>query len=326
MKPEGIFLIDKPAGVTSFQLLSPIKNAYKAKVGHGGTLDKFATGLMIVLVGRWTRLADLFSGLDKSYRGTVLFGEETDTLDPEGEIIKTANTPSQHILEGAIANMQGVVEQIPPAYSAIHIDGKRAWKRIRGGEVFEMPSRRVSLYRVELERWESPRAEIFVHCSKGTYIRSIARDLGEATNSAARLDDLRRLSIGSFSVEDAYRPEELMENLPEPSQSRSLFQNLPGVETITIPQKDLPLVRMGKALDPERFHWLSEGCQQAKNPMQDKAGLQDNPVEEYLEVEQKSTTGDYKPTRLLLFTEQDKLVASIQLEDKGWRYHFVVPE
>ncbi len=293
MKPEGIFLVDKPAGVTSFQLLAPIKKAYNTKVGHGGTLDKFATGLMIVLLGRWTRLADLFSGLDKSYLGTVLFGEETDTLDPEGEVIRTAPVPTKELVLQEISVMQGAVQQIPPAYSAIHINGKRAWRRVRDGEIFDMPTRSIHIYQMGLNLWNPPCAQIEVHCSKGTYIRSIARDLGNRTDSAARLEQLRRLSIGAFSVEEAVTLEELKKGVIQPLQDRTLFEQLPGVEVISIPFQDAKLVRMGKAL---RFSWL--------------------PSVENLQ----GPTGNQ---RALLFDPEDRLAASIICKDGEWSYHFV---
>ncbi len=284
MRNDGLLLIDKPAGVTSFQLLSPIKKHYNTKVGHGGTLDKFATGLMIVLVGRWTRLADLFSGLDKRYYGVICFGEETSTLDPEGEIIRTADIPTQELFEQAVSEMHGPIDQIPPVYSAIHLNGKRAWQRARSGEQVEMKARPITVYQMSVEGWNPPYGDIRVHCSKGTYVRSIARDLGIATDSAARLQELRREQIGSFLVEQAITVDQL-EGVT-PMQGSHLFEGIPNLDILKVSEDDARLLRMGK---PLCFPWL-EGC--------------DN-------------------TRIIAFTKEDELVASLVCESGRWRYHFV---
>jgi tRNA pseudouridine55 synthase len=172
-------------------------------VGHTGTLDKFASGLLLVLTGRALKLSPWFDGCDKHYEGTICFGAETDTLDPEGPVIAEAPPPDRHVLEGALSQFRGAILQAPPAYSAVHVDGKRAHELARAGEAPEMKKRRVTIHALELLSYEPPLARIFVHCSKGTYIRSLARDLALAAGSRAHLAALKRTRIAGFHLEDA---------------------------------------------------------------------------------------------------------------------------
>ena len=205
-----MILADKPAGITSFQTLGAIKRmAGTKKVGHAGTLDKFATGLLLVFTGWTTRLVPWFTGLDKKYIAEIRFGEETDTLDPEGDIIAASGVPSESDLRKAIADLTGTIDQVPPAFSAIHTGGERAHRLARAGKEVNLPSRRVEIYSSELLGFDPPHATIRVHCSKGTYIRSLARDIGRNSGSTAHLRELRRTDVGPFSVERAKPPMEL---------------------------------------------------------------------------------------------------------------------
>jgi len=200
----GLILLDKKPGVTSFEALGEVKRALgSGKVGHTGTLDKFARGLLIVLTGRALHLSPWFSNRDKQYKGRVHFGAETDTLDPEGGVIAEAEVPSREKIEQAIAMFSGVIKQKPPIFSAIHVNGQRASKLARSGELPEMKERAVTVYKLELESWQPPFADIFVHCSSGTYIRSLARDIALAAGSRAHLCSLQRTRIAGFKLEMA---------------------------------------------------------------------------------------------------------------------------
>jgi len=202
MENSGLILFNKPSGITSFDALRDIKRVLgTGKVGHTGTLDKFASGLLIVLAGKALRLSRWFTHCDKKYTGKIHFGIETDTLDPEGKIIAQAPPPSLKDTEKALSQFTGDIMQAPPAYSAIHINGKRASSLARSGELPEMKKRPVTIYKTELVSWNPPFAEIFVHCSSGTYIRSLARDIAAAAGSRAHLCALLRTDIAGFKLE-----------------------------------------------------------------------------------------------------------------------------
>ncbi|WP_461256789.1 tRNA pseudouridine(55) synthase TruB [Treponema sp. R80B11-R83G3] len=204
MAKSGLILLNKKPGITSFEALGEIKRALgTGKVGHAGTLDKFAQGLLTVLTGRALRLTPYFSHCDKQYKGRVHFGAETDTLDPEGRIIAEAETPSREKVEQAITLFNGEITQKPPIFSAIHVNGQRASKLARSGEAPQMKEREVTIYKLELESWQPPFADIFVHCSSGTYIRSLARDIALAAGSRGFLFSLTRTQIAGFKLEDA---------------------------------------------------------------------------------------------------------------------------
>jgi len=165
---SGIVLLNKSPGITSFQALNEIKKAFSTgKVGHTGTLDKFASGLLLVLVGRAGKLAPWFSGCDKEYEGAIKFGVETDTLDPEGMVVAEASPPDRETLEKALAAFRGDILQAPPVYSAVHIDGERAHKLARSGAAVEMPKRPVSIYALDLLSYEPPLARIRVSVPRG---------------------------------------------------------------------------------------------------------------------------------------------------------------
>ena len=201
---QGLLLLNKKPGATSFESLSAVKKAFATgKVGHTGTLDKFASGLLLVLVGRAVKLAPLFEKCAKEYTAALLFGAETDTLDPEGAIIATGKFPSREDVEAVLHSFRGAIFQSPPAYSAVHIGGRRAHELAREGKTPEMKKRPVTVFALEILRWEPPEAVIHVRCSSGTYIRSLARDIALAAGSRAHLIALERTRIGDFCLDDA---------------------------------------------------------------------------------------------------------------------------
>ena len=205
----GIVLFAKRPGVTSFSSLFSIKRALGTKkVGHTGTLDSFASGLLVVCTGSLTRLASYITAFNKTYDAVIEFGSETDTLEYTGKIIKTAPLPKKDDVLSAIKHYTGDILQRPPLFSALHINGERASDIARSGRSAEMPSRPVTVYASEAEEFllEDGRVKavrVRFSVSKGTYIRSLARDIGSCCKSAAHLAGLRRLSVGSFCLEDA---------------------------------------------------------------------------------------------------------------------------
>jgi tRNA pseudouridine55 synthase len=206
--PSGLILLRKPAGITSFQALAPLKRSLgSGRVGHAGTLDRFARGLLVVLAGSYSRLAPYVVRGEKRYRGLVAFGSETDTLDPEGEVVAEAPPPSRSSLEGALASFRGPIMQRPPAYSAVHVGGKRAYEIALKGGTPEIKERPVEIFALELLSYEEGSALIDVRCSSGTYIRALARDIAAACGSRAHLSALERLSIGPFRAEEGVEPE-----------------------------------------------------------------------------------------------------------------------
>lgn len=213
---SSIVLLAKQSGKTSFSSLWQVKNALGTKkVGHTGTLDNFADGLLVLLTGSLTRLCSYITACDKEYLARVSFGTETDTLDPSGSVIKTAALPDISTVRSIIPSFTGELSQIPPDYSAIHVDGKRSSDRIRQGESVRLEPRKVTIHCIELLSSMGPdgtvnpeagplaSADIRVRCSKGTYIRSLARDIGIAAGSCAHTAVLRRTAVGPFHLEDA---------------------------------------------------------------------------------------------------------------------------
>ena len=217
-----VLLIDKPLTWTSFQAVNKlrweIRQAYtikKIKVGHAGTLDPLATGLLIICTGKMTKQINTFQGQDKEYTGTFVIGSTTPSYDLETEINETF--PTEHITEDLIhkATHQfiGNIEQFPPIFSALKKDGKRLYEFARAGEDVEIKSRTVSVSVFEITTIENNNISFRVVCSKGTYIRSLAHDFGKALNSGAHLSVLRRTKIGEYHVDNAMSPEDFIAKL-----------------------------------------------------------------------------------------------------------------
>ena len=210
--PAGVLPIDKPSGWTSFDVVAVARRAIGARrVGHGGTLDPLATGVLPLLVGAATKFADTLHSAPKVYAALVTFGHETTTDDREGPPTRMADVPraGRAEIDQALAAFRGEIEQVPPAYAAVKIDGRRAYARARGGETFILPARTVTIERLDVASWEPPDLRLLIVCSTGTYIRSLARDIGTALGSAAHLAGLRRLAVGALAVDDAMTIETL---------------------------------------------------------------------------------------------------------------------
>jgi tRNA pseudouridine55 synthase len=250
MPPSGLLLLHKQPGITSFDSLRDIKRAIgSGKAGHTGTLDKFAEGLLLVLTGRALKLSRWFTHCDKQYEGVVYFGAETDTLDPEGAVIANAPLPSREAVELALSQFSGEILQAPPAYSAIHLNGERASALARRGETPEMQKRPVTIYRIELRSWEPPYAKIFVHCSSGTYIRSLAHDIALAAGSCAYLTALVRTQVAGFRLEDAIKmgSGERCSNSSILPIDKSIFEKL-NLTCIEVSPENAKKITQGKPL------------------------------------------------------------------------------
>ncbi len=218
-----VLLFDKPFKWTSFDLVRKVRarikrhlNKSKIKVGHAGTLDPRATGLMIICTGKKTKEIESYQAIDKEYIAEITIGSTTPSFDLETKIDKEFDTShiSKELVINTLQNFIGEQEQIPPAYSAKWVDGQRAYEKARKGIEVAMKSHTVIFHELELLKYELPVIQVRIKCSKGTYIRSFANDLGNALNSGAHLSALRRTKIGQFSVEDAMQIDDF--NLIEP--------------------------------------------------------------------------------------------------------------
>lgn len=242
---SGFTLLSKPCGVTSFKALDVIKKKLPGrKVGHTGTLDKFAEGLLIVLIGKYTRLASFVTGMDKEYEAVFTFGEETATLDPEGDVVKKAQVPSIEDIKAILPVFTGIIKQKPPKFSAVHINGERAYSRVLKGDEFDMPEREITVHSLKCISYDPPCLTLKIRCSKGTYIRSIARDMGIAAGSCAYVSSLKRNAIGPFSVENAVQPSAFDEEI-HVLPGIELIKSMPGIETLVVKDNFIEKITRG---------------------------------------------------------------------------------
>jgi tRNA pseudouridine55 synthase len=245
----GLLLVDKPAGPSSFAVLRGLRPALGRKLGHAGTLDPFATGLLLVVAGRATRLATYLSGLDKAYEAVVQFGAVSTTLDPEGEITATGPPTDADAVAAAARALVGEIIQAVPAASAVKVGGERAYARMRRGETVTPPPRPVTIHGLVVERFDAAtqRAAIAVRCSKGTYIRQIAADLGSATGAGAYCLELRRTHVGGFDVADAGSPDDVCAD-PFGRWYRSAADALPHLPARALDDSEQLDIAHGRAL------------------------------------------------------------------------------
>lgn len=207
---EGLLLVDKPAGMTSHDVVQHVRRIFgERSIGHLGTLDPFATGLLVLLLGRATRLATFIDNEPKVYEATIRFGSETDTDDATGTMIRTASLPHEAAVKAAVGTLSGDISQVPPAYSAKSVDGTRAYDAARRGEPLQLAAVDVTVHEWKVVRFADDILEAVITCSGGTYIRALARDLGRLTSSAAHLVALRRTRAGEFDIRDAATLDEL---------------------------------------------------------------------------------------------------------------------
>ncbi len=265
---HGLLMLDKPEGITSQQALSRFKPFLpkKWKIGHAGTLDPFATGLLPVALGEATKTLQWMIAEDKRYQFTLRFGEETDTLDPTGQITRrlVQSPPSPDAIRQAILSFAGSISQIPPAYSAIHVAGKRAYALAREGADVSLPPRQVTIHQLTYLDSPTPQEARFdVHCSKGTYVRSLARDIAYALGTVGHVTELRRLQVGMFHVKHAISLDFALDccykrtlsthllaldagldDIPAMHLSPADAQAIRQGQSLATPQEDTPLLRV----------------------------------------------------------------------------------
>ena len=239
---DGLLLVDKPAGVTSHDVVNAARRALGEKrIGHAGTLDPFATGLLVLLVGRATRLLPYVDGEPKVYEAMIRFGAETNTDDLTGEVTRTAPPPPHEAAARALGTLTGEIEQLPPAFSAKQVGGQRSYVAARRGTTLELAPVRIRVHSWELRGWSGDDLRATITCGGGTYIRALARDLGRATGSAAHLVALRRVASGRFSVADAVGADAISDAALRPA-----VDALPAVTRIRL--DDTARARIGRGM------------------------------------------------------------------------------
>jgi tRNA pseudouridine55 synthase len=255
---DGILVVDKPAGPTSHDVVALVRRLTGVRrVGHGGTLDPFAMGVLPVFMGRATRMVEYHLADEKAYRASVVFGARSTTDDIDGERTPAEEPPpSRDQVVAALEHFRGPLEQVPPDHSAVHVDGKRAYELARGGEKPELAARQVTIHALELTDWDGadptrPLAELEVRCSAGTYIRSLARDLGELLGSGAYLGALTRTASGPFRHEAA-TPLERVRTVLAAGETESLLlppdAGLEHIPQVALPQRDRDALARGQII------------------------------------------------------------------------------
>lgn len=255
---NGWIVLDKPVGLGSTQAVSAVKRALreagepKHRVGHGGTLDPLASGVLPIAIGEATKVSGRMLDASKSYEFTVRFGEETDTLDLEGKVVATSEVrPSRDQIETVLEFFTGPIEQVPPAYSALKIEGKAAYARARAGEDVKLAARKVTIFELELHETTPDSATLHARVSKGTYIRSLARDIAKALNTVGHVTMLRRTRAGPFGLEKAIS----LDFLAEAAKARRLIgavlpleAALDDIPALPITPDQAQLLRFGQRL------------------------------------------------------------------------------
>lgn len=271
---SGVLVIDKPVGMTSHDIVQIVRRGTGIRrAGHTGTLDPRASGVLVVLVGPAVRLSEFISASDKRYQAIIRLGESTDTFDSEGEITRRepVNITYEQI-ESALTQFEGTVEQVPPAYSAKKINGQKAYELARRGEEFELDAKEIDVYHLELLEWDSPEAIVDVFCSSGTYVRSLANDLGDVLGTGGHLVGLRRTKSGEFALRDAVP----LRKLEEAFENGDWYKYLiPAAEALNDwPSRELSfdevdLIRHGHRIPVEEApenpdHWVRAVSQQGE--------------------------------------------------------------
>ena len=247
---NGVIILNKPRGSSSHRMVSIVLRAlYMKKIGHTGTLDPGATGVLPILVGTATRASDLLTAQDKRYRATVLLGTVTDTLDTDGEVI--AENPvnaAEADIRRSVSAFVGNIEQLPPMFSAVQVGGQRLYHLARQGIEIERKPRSVTIYSIEILSIDIPRVTIDVHCSKGTYIRTLAADIGDKLGCGACIESLTRTQSGDFLIENSVTPEQLSE-LSEKGEAESVIiptdKLFPDYEAVQLDKKRADRVKNG---------------------------------------------------------------------------------
>jgi len=297
----GVLNIDKPAGLSSRQVVDRVQRLVRPeKTGHAGTLDPIATGVLVVCVGPATRLIEHVQRMPKSYRGTFLLGRQSETEDVESEpqLLHGAPRPELGAIQAAAARMIGEIEQVPPAYSALKVAGRRAYKLARSGEKVELQPRRISIYRLEVAGYEYPELTLDIECGSGTYVRSLGRDLARQLGTGAVMSELVRTAIGPFHLDQAIR----LESLSAESLSTSMLPPawaVAGLPRVRLSAEQVELIAAGRFVDLP-------------------GDIEPPPVA----LATASTASDQRPAsapqELAAFDADDRLVAILVPRRSGW--------
>ncbi len=216
---EGIVVVDKPTGLTSHDVVSRVRRRFKMRrVGHAGTLDPLATGVLVVLVGKATRLFGRFEAFDKAYKATLILGRRTTTADVEGRIVSESpwGEVTRERLEEVFREFTGRIEQIPPMVSAVKVKGKRLYTLARKGLEVRREARKITIHSLEILEFSPPEVRFTLECSKGTYVRKLAEDIGERLGCGACISEIQRTKVGPFTIDQAVRLEDLDESCLRP--------------------------------------------------------------------------------------------------------------
>jgi tRNA pseudouridine55 synthase len=297
---DGWLVLDKPAGISSAKAVAIARRAFNAaKLGHGGTLDPLASGILPLAFGEATKTVSLVMDGRKTYRFTLRFGQQTDTDDTEGAVVATSdNRPTDDEIRSVLPRFTGTIQQTPPAYSALKIDGKRAYERARGGETLEIQPRQIEVFRLALTgRPEPDLADFEVDCGKGTYIRSLARDIALALGSVGHVAALRRTQVGKFSEKGAIS----LAKLEALGHIPARFEHLLPVETVlddipalAVTEEEATRLRMGQPLQ-----MLRTGFSDRVPPMSDSTALMRAMLGDRLVALVRNQDGEIRSVRVL---------------------------
>jgi tRNA pseudouridine55 synthase len=260
---SGVLVVDKPVGLTSHDVVQIVRKGTNIRrAGHTGTLDPRASGVLVILIGPAVRLSEYVSASDKRYQAVVRLGTSTDTYDADGRVTSSLPvTVTEEQFEEALKQFIGEIEQVPPPYSAVKVKGKKAYEMAREGEEVDLQPRKIQVYNLELLEWAPPEAVIDVYCSSGTYVRSLAHDLGEALGCGAHLVGLRRTKSGRFTLRDAVPLRKLRESFENGTWYQFLIpaaEALSDWQAIELEHEQVEAVRHGHRIagqEPEKTTW-----------------------------------------------------------------------
>lgn len=295
---NGIINVYKEKGYTSFDVVAKMRGIFgQKKIGHTGTLDPDAQGVLPVCLGKATKVCDLLTDKDKVYKATMLLGIQTDTLDISGKVCNKAmvNVTEQQVRD-VISTFIGTIEQVPPMYSALKVNGKKLYELAREGKTIERKARKVSIYDITIDEIRLPEVVMTVSCSKGTYIRSLCDDIGTKLGCYGCMKELLRTKVACFDIEDAYKIseiEKLKESIVLPVDM--LFENIPAVNTVLMAQK---LIENGNRIPAEMIN--ADGNKQKKYDDEGRYRIY-NPEDSFVGIyTYKAETDDFKPVKIFM--------------------------
>ena len=295
---NGIINVYKEKGYTSFDVVAKMRGIFgQKKIGHTGTLDPDAQGVLPVCLGKETKVCDLLTDKDKVYKATMLLGIQTDTLDISGKVCNKAvvNVTEQQVRD-VISTFVGTIEQVPPMYSALKVNGKKLYELAREGRIIERKARKVSIYDITIDEICLPEVVMTVSCSKGTYIRSLCDDIGTKLGCYGCMKELLRTKVACFDIGDAYKIseiEKLKESIVLPVDM--LFENIPAVNTVLMAQK---LIENGNRIPAEMIN--ADGNKQRKYDDEGRYRIY-NPEDSFVGIyTYKAETDDFKPVKIFM--------------------------